>query len=372
MKLIFVTDNGFSKKGDNYYFSAPNLAHVNHLKKYFNEFVFVARNDTYDKSSFPINDNKSVHLIGRYNFFELKNILEAVIDDADAVICYGINGYIAYRIARKKNKQVIAYSGGDVYDFLISRDTIKGRVAAPIIRLLEKEKFKNADYAHYCASFLVERYPTYGKSLVASGVNIEHDSINLEKRLIKIAEINSSEKRIVIGLIGHTRNNLKGIGTAIKAISKLHTQFNVELQIVGRGEHGKYTELSDILGVGDKVKFLGTKKAGDELFQWLDSVDIYIQPSQIEGLPRATIEAMSRACPIISSNVGALPSLIDDYFQINHADYIALAEKISCFLKDSNLMTKQAEDNFNKSREYAPEVREKKYDSFYGLISKGD
>ncbi|MGO4499660.1 glycosyltransferase family 4 protein [Paenibacillus sp. 2RAB27] len=364
MKLVFVTDNGFSEKDGVYYFSSPNYTHVNHLKKYFDEFVFIARNDNYDKSYFKIDVASPVYLFGKFSVPKMIKKLGEVIEDADAVICYGINGYFAYKVAKRKNKIIITYNGGDAYDFLISRGTMKGRVVAPIVRYLEKEKFLNADYAHYCDSFLVDKYPTKGEVLVCSGVSIEINEKNLENRISRIK--NKTNKKFVVGLTGHTRNNLKGIGTAIKAIGDLDENF--EFQVVGRGDHDQYDELAESLGIENRVTFLGTLKAGDEIFNWLDSIDIYIQPSLSEGLPRATIEAMSRGCPIISSNAGGLTHLIEDEFRINYGDYMALSKKIKHFANDLNLMESQAIVNFRKSREFAPEIRDKKYDDFYGKI----
>lgn len=170
MKLVFVTDNGFSEKNGSYYFSAPNKAHVSHLSKYFDEFVFVARNDVFDNSNTEIKENYPVYLFEKYNVKKMKKKLKEVISDADAVICYGTNGYFAYKIAKTLKKIVIAYNGGDVYDFLKSRGTIKGNIIAPVARYIEKKKFYNADYAHYCDTFLIEKYPTKGKVLVCSGV----------------------------------------------------------------------------------------------------------------------------------------------------------------------------------------------------------
>jgi len=363
LRLVFVTDNGFSKKDGSFYFSPPNYAHVKHLKKYFNEFVFVARKDNYDKSNLKIENYKEVHLIAKFNFIKLIYKLTKVIKKADAVICYGINGYFAHEIAKKLNKPIIAYNGGEIYEYLISRGTIKGRLLAPIIRFMERRKFANADYAHFCDDFLIDVYPTNGKILVASGVDIEFNYENLERRITKIR--NKKKNDIFrIGLIGHTNNNLKGIGTAIRAIS--HLDNNYVLEVVGRGNHEKYDELAKNLGVFNQIDFKGTLKAGEEIFSWLDSVDLYIQPSQIEGLPRATIEAMSRGCPIISSNAGGLHKLISEDWRINHKDHGGLAAKICKLTNDFNLMEELAHDNFVKSKKYSSKEREKKYDDFYG------
>lgn len=62
-------------------------------------------------------------------------------------------------------------------------------------------------------------------------------------------------------------------------------------------------------GVADRVVFKGQMKH-QQVLEWIDSLDIYIQPSMQEGLPRALIEAMSRACPAIGSSTGGIPELL--------------------------------------------------------------
>lgn len=363
---MFVTDNGFYEKNGEYFYSTPNFTHVSYLKKYFEEFIFIARNDTYDKSSLKIDDDlkSTTYLFQKYAIPKMIEMLKEAIATSDAVICYGFNGYFAYRIAKKMNKVVIAYNGGDVYDFIISRGTITGKLLAPLARYIEKDKFYNADFAHYCDYFLVDKYPTTGKVLVASGVDIVVDEGNLKRRIIKINRI--KQEKYIIGLIGHTRNNLKGIETAIRALGVLGDNF--ELQIVGRGDHSKYDLLSEKLGIQHKIKFIGTLKAGQEIFDWLDDIDVYIQPSFIEGLPRATIEAMSRGCPVVSSNVGGLSHLIDKEYQIEYGDYKKLAALLAKLCDNPDLMILQANSNFNRSKEYSPENRDKKYETFYGEI----
>lgn len=194
--------------------------------------------------------------------------------------------------------------------------------------------------------------------------SIEINENNLTNRLNKNKDLN--KEQIIIGLIGHTRNNLKGIGTAIKSLE--HLPSNVEFQVVGRGEHQQYDKLADKLGVKDRVTFLGPLKAGEEIFAWLDNIDIYIQPSLIEGLPRATIEAMSRACPVISTNAGGLPSLIDKNFRIEYDDEIALSEKVLQLIENPKIMSEQSLKNYNKSKDFSKSEREAKYDAFYGQI----
>ena len=273
------------------------------------------------------------------------------------------NGYIAQFIAHRMKKKVIAYIGGDSKEALMVTKNIKKILIAPIIGKLDKWKCSTADYVHYCAEFLYKRYPTKKERLICSGANIIIDNNCLKNRYNRI-----SKDLLILGLIGYTHNNIKGIDIAIRALSLVKDTLNVELQIVGRGDTSFLMQLATELGVENNVKFLGTKKAGDEIYSWLDNVDIYLQPSRSEGLPRATVEAMSRGCPVIASNAGALPELIDNEYIIKRDDYQKLACSIEKLARDPIEMKKQSYRNFEQAKEFKPEIREKKYNAFYEKI----
>lgn len=102
-------------------------------------------------------------------------------------------------------------------------------------------------------------------------------------------------------------------------------------------------------GVADRVVFKGQMKH-QQVLEWIDSLDIYIQPSMQEGLPRALIEAMSRACPAIGSSTGGIPELLpsDAIFKRGNVDSLIKTFKT---IIESDLDAK-AKVNFNKAKEY--------------------
>jgi glycosyltransferase involved in cell wall biosynthesis len=61
------------------------------------------------------------------------------------------------------------------------------------------------------------------------------------------------------------------------------------------------------LGIADKVKFLGQVQ---EVAEWIDLADLFILPSQNEGMPLSIIEAMAKGIAIIATAVGGIPEAL--------------------------------------------------------------
>ena len=84
----------------------------------------------------------------------------------------------------------------------------------------------------------------------------------------------------------------------------------------------------------------------------MDGVDIYLQPSLVEGLPRALIEAMSRGCPAVGSSVGGIPELLDRSMVFSHTNVEKFQEIILTLLNDKSLMLTEAKENFINAKKY--------------------
>src|SRR5699024_9667719 len=103
-----------------------------------------------------------------------------------------------------------------------------------------------------------------------------------------------------------------------------------QFEILGDGDQSSWKLLAKELGIEDNVKFKGVLPGGKPVLSWLESIDVYIQPSFQEGLPRAVIEAMSQGCPVVGSNAGGIPELIQDEYIHDMGDY----EELSSLLKE--------------------------------------
>lgn len=102
-----------------------------------------------------------------------------------------------------------------------------------------------------------------------------------------------------------------------------------KLIILGEGNQRKNLEKQAAsLGLQDQVILPGYYDRG---YNFLKKIDVFIIPSLTEGLPITLLEAMQASIPIIATQVGGIPRVIEDgetgYLVIPQSP-LALAEKI--------------------------------------------
>ena len=85
---------------------------------------------------------------------------------------------------------------------------------------------------------------------------------------------------------------------------------NARLLVVGLGPlRQKLESQARSLGLGNRVQLLGFRRDIEEI---LEASDIFVLPSEWEGLPLALLEAGARKLPVVASNVGGIPEIIKD------------------------------------------------------------
>ena len=137
---------------------------------------------------------------------------------------------------------------------------------------------------------------------------------------------------------------------------------NYEYWIIGGGDKSYLEKFVKKYKLEDNVKFLGPLPH-DEIFSRLEKVDIYIQPSKQEGLPRSLLEAMSTGCLSIGANTGGIPELLDKEYIVRRGNVNDIVEKIESITNEQQ--TEQAKVNFEKSKEYEKIILEEKRNKFY-------
>lgn len=358
MKLLFIHDHKFPKKNGMYYHSYGFDNEF--IKRYllsFCEIEIIARetdllNDSLSTELF----NKSVKFLTLKSYKELanKDIKESIlnkINSSDYVIIRlpSIIGLYLVKYIINSKKPYLIEVVGSAWDSFWNQNIYTKIFALPF-SILCKKAINEAKYVIFVTNrYLQEKYPTKGKSISCSNVTLfSVDEDTLINRCQKIENLHST-KKIIIGTCA-SYSYYKGQQDVIKAISKLKPLgYSIEYQLVGGGDPRYLKSLSIKYDLQDEVKLLG-KLGHKEVFNWLDSIDLYIQPSKTEGLPRALIEAMSRGCPSLGSNAGGIPELIDSEYVFRQGNYKEIANKIDKICIED--MTKQAKINYENSKYY--------------------
>ena len=309
----------------------------------------------------------------RKKVIELKIKLRHILDKADLLIARlpSIHAYYAIKIAKKLNKPYVIEVVGDSFNSLWTHGSLFGKILAPLSYLRNRRIIKNAPYLIYVTeSYLQNKYPHDKDAITinASNVNLLKTSENILFRRINKINKMDSRSEIKIGIIGSYASKYKGIDTAINSIKKiLEEGIKVKLFILGSGNNNWLIQLAEQLGVKDKIIFEGILPS-DKVFPWLDWLDIYIQPSLTEGLPRALIEAMSRALPCIGSSAGGIPELLDGECIHKPKSEKELTKKLLDLIQSKSKMIEQSRNNFLKSREYTSDVLNARRKEFWQTV----
>jgi glycosyltransferase involved in cell wall biosynthesis len=227
---------------------------------------------------------------------------------------------------------------------------------------------KNANYVVYVSQFFLQsRYPTKGLQRSISNVIIENTALEeIQNKIERYRSISKSDK-IILSTLAAIDVPYKGHKYVLKAIAILKNEgFKIEYRVAGIGNKEYLEKYALKYGVQDNLFFEGLIERNN-LFNFLDKVDIYVQPSKTEGLPRAMIEAMSRACVCIGSNVGGIPELVSSEFLFEKANAKELSNMIKKIIL-SGKMNDLAQSNFEKSKLYTKEVLEKRRTQFYDIF----
>jgi len=101
--------------------------------------------------------------------------------------------------------------------------------------------------------------------------------------------------------------------TALRAFHIVKNQFpNARLTIAGSGpERAALEEITRILNIDDAVHFTG-RVENEYMPALYRSADVMINPSLADNMPISVLEALASGVPIVSTNVGGVPFLVED------------------------------------------------------------
>ena len=291
-----------------------------------------------------------------------KNEILNILKDCDAVVCRGFWGV---RECKKIKKPYLIEVVSCLWDSMWNHSLL-GKFAALPMFLSLRHAVRNANFVSYVTEhFLQSRYPTKGCSVGVSDVIIfPSNDEEKQKRYEKIRNLND-DSIIKLGTTAAVNVAYKGQRFVIKALKILEKKGlkNIEYHMAGGGNSESLRKLADHYGVSDRVFFHGSLRH-EEVVNFLDNIDIYIQPSLQEGLPRAVVEAMSRGLPCIGSNAGGISELVDKNYICRKTQLTnEIVEKI-LLLRNQDNMLKMAKYSYDIAEKYKKEKLDDKRELF--------
>jgi glycosyltransferase involved in cell wall biosynthesis len=241
-----------------------------------------------------------------------------------------------------------------------------GRLAAILARVPVLIAHVHSTYYHYskrnlliekflsyftdkiiCVSQAVERFVTVNERirkertcLIYNAVDFPDPIDGAYRKKIR-ASLGANAEAIVIAIVASLTAN-KGHGFLIAAFQQIFsTNPSMRLLIVGDGPLREQLETEvQRRKMDGAIVFTGIR---NDVFALLQVSDIFVLPSIIrEGLSLALIEAMSASLPVIGTEVGGIPEVIEEGgngFLVSPGSSEQLAEALKKLINDQALRT---------------------------------
>lgn len=315
------------------------------------KFVFIHKINTLSSMLTKIQENNT--------------ILKKEVEKADLCVAHipATNSNLVVKYAKQMHKPYITVVVGCVWDALWNYDW-RGKLLAPRAFLEMRHTQKEAPYSIYVTKqFLQHRYPTNGKWIACSNVNMHTgDETVLMRRIEQIKLLKTKFRRLKIGTSAAIDVPYKGQEYVIRALAELRKQgVEYEYCLLGSGSTRRLQGIAFELGVSDLVQFRGALPH-NKVASFYDEIDLYVQPSKQEGLPRSVIEAMSRGCLCLGTNVAGIPELVSGKYLFPKGNYMQIANTLKSITIED--LEQEAKRNFEIAKGYDNRILNEKRCNF--------
>jgi glycosyltransferase involved in cell wall biosynthesis len=178
-----------------------------------------------------------------------------------------------------------------------------------------------------------------------------------------------AQNGLIVGFIGWLLP-IKGPMHLLKAMDYVwHEHPEASLVLVGKGDLDVDLRAEALRkNTNGKVKFLGWREDIDEI---MPIFDIFVLPSLNEGMGRVLVEAMAAGKPVVASNVGGIPDLVQhDYngLLVAPGDEKALAASIKQLISNPEKAKLMGQRGREFCRQFSVESMVEKIDILYGQL----
>lgn len=283
---------------------------------------------------------------------EAARIMAGLVGQSDAVAVRLPTeiGLLAASLARRAGKPLLVEVVGSASEAFRLHGSLLARLYAPVIHRRMQRAVRAADIALYVTQrWLQSQYPSPNVVVdwddgrdgapgrVQAGIPdafVQQPTAAVKddraRRLKELAE----GRTPVFGTMAVLGPRFKGIQFALAAFAQIARSNGLPFQyrILGPGDPRPWQQMIRDLGLQDCCHVDGVRQPGQPVLEWLDNIDVHIQPSLTESLSRSTIEAMSRGVGCLASSAGGLPEYLGAEQLHPPGDAEALAGQISALL----------------------------------------
>jgi glycosyltransferase involved in cell wall biosynthesis len=187
--------------------------------------------------------------------------------------------------------------------------------------------------------------------LITNGVSVPEISTDVFKQKVR-ENFKIKKDEIVIGSVGRmSSDSHKRFSDLIKAFALLIQKgIKAKLILVGDGpEKNNYFKLVEECQITKHVIFAGYQ---DNVNDFYSVFDIFSLVSAYEAFGLVLAEAMLHKLPIVATNVGGIPFIIEDNkngFLVNKFDVNAIASKLEMLSNDENLRKEFGLNGYKKA-----------------------
>jgi glycosyltransferase involved in cell wall biosynthesis len=205
-----------------------------------------------------------------------------------------------------------------------------------------------------------------------------HSGVDIEK--LKQVPVSAVEKKrslgldqngLVVGFIGWLLP-IKGPMHLLKAMEDVWQDHDDTILVfIGKGDLDVDLRAEALkTGANGRVNFLGWRNDIDEI---MPIFDIFVLPSLNEGMGRVLVEAMAAGKPIVASNVGGIPDLVEhdhNGLLVPPGDEKALATSIKQLINNPEKAKMMGQRGRELCHQFSVEAMVEKIDNLYEDLLK--
>jgi N-acetyl-alpha-D-glucosaminyl L-malate synthase BshA len=146
---------------------------------------------------------------------------------------------------------------------------------------------------------------------VGKEIEVVHNFIDPDQHDVRVPPCipeKRSEQQVTLMHISNFRA-VKRVDDVVRIFAKVRETADARLVLVGDGpEYGRIRELVERLRLAQEVRYVGVI---DDVTPVLKAADVLLLPSETESFGLVALEAMASGVPVVASDVGGLPEVVE-------------------------------------------------------------